>query len=49
MIILLFLGPLSVILGLVAVAAFVWSLRSNQYDDPRGDAERILIDDDDAP
>ncbi|WP_339914187.1 cbb3-type cytochrome oxidase assembly protein CcoS [uncultured Brevundimonas sp.] len=49
MTILLFLAPLSVILGLVAVAAFLWSLRSNQYDDPQGDAARILIDDDEAP
>jgi cbb3-type cytochrome oxidase maturation protein len=47
MTILLFLAPLSVILGLTAVAAFLWTLRSNQYDDPQGDAARILIDDDD--
>lgn len=49
MTILLFLAPLSVILGLAAVAAFLWTLRSNQYDDPQGDAARILIDDDEAP
>lgn len=44
--ILLLLAPISVLLGLAAVAAFVWTLRSGQYDDIRGSAERILIDDD---
>jgi hypothetical protein len=47
--ILLLLGPFSVFLGLVAVAAFVWTLRASQYDDIQGAAERILIDDDDQP
>jgi cbb3-type cytochrome oxidase maturation protein len=37
---------LSVALGLVAVAAFVWALRSGQYDDIEGGAHRILEDDD---
>lgn len=46
MTILLFLAPLSVALGLGAVAAFIWSLRSGQYEDMRGAAERILIEDD---
>lgn len=41
------LAPFSVLLGLIAVGAFVWSLRSGQYDDIRGSAERVLIDDDD--
>jgi len=44
--ILLMLAPLSLLLGLGAVGAFLWTLRSGQYDDPQGDAERILIDDD---
>jgi cbb3-type cytochrome oxidase maturation protein len=43
--ILLFLAPLSLGLGLIALGVFWWSLRSNQYDDPVGDAQRILIDD----
>ncbi len=47
--ILLLLGPFSVFLGLVAVAAFVWTLCASQYDDIQGAAERILIDDDDQP
>lgn len=49
MTILLFLASASIILGLGGVAAFVWSLRSGQYDDIAGGAARILIDDDDAP
>lgn len=48
--ILLLLAPFSLALGLLAVAAFWWTLRAGQYDDPDGDAARILIDDpDDRP
>ena len=47
--VLLLLAPFSVFLGLMAVAAFVWTLRASQYDDIQGAAERILIDDDDQP
>lgn len=43
--IILLLAPFSVVLGLIAVGAFVWTLRAGQYDDVRGAAERILIDD----
>ena len=42
------LAPFSVLLGLVAVGAFVWTLRAGQYDDIAGSAARILIDDEDA-
>lgn len=45
MTILLFLAPFSVGLGLVAVAAFWWTLKAGQYEDPAGDAARILLDD----
>ncbi|MBU1386059.1 MAG: cbb3-type cytochrome oxidase assembly protein CcoS [Alphaproteobacteria bacterium] len=41
------LAPFSVALGLLAVGAFVWTLRSGQYDDIQGSAERVLIDDED--
>lgn len=42
--------PISLGLGAVGLAAFVWTLRSNQYDDPQGNAARILSDRyDDAP
>jgi cbb3-type cytochrome oxidase maturation protein len=43
--ILMFLAPFSLGLGLMAVAAFWWTLRDGQYDDPAGDAARILVDD----
>lgn len=37
--------PIALGLGLVALAAFFWSLRSGQYDDLDGAAERVLIED----
>ncbi len=36
--------PISLVLGTVGLIAFFWSLRTNQYDDPKGNAERILSD-----
>lgn len=42
--ILLFLAPASVGLGAMGLIAFLWTMRANQYDDPKGDAERILYD-----
>ena len=41
--------PVSLGLGVVGLSAFFWSLRSGQYDDLAGAAERILLDDDDRP
>ena len=45
--ILVILIPCSLILGLGALVAFVWTVRSGQYDDPEGDAARILMEEDD--
>ncbi len=42
----LYLVPIALGLGLAALAAFMWALRSGQYDDLDGAAERILLDDD---
>jgi cbb3-type cytochrome oxidase maturation protein len=39
--------PLMIILGIVGVVIFFWSVRTGQYDDLEGDANRILMDDDD--
>jgi len=39
--------PLMILMGLVGVVVFIWSVRSGQYDDLEGDANRILMDDDD--
>ena len=43
---LLYLIRIALFLGLLGLAAFLWSLRSGQYDDLDGAAERILFDDD---
>lgn len=42
---LLILVPLALLLGGVALGAFFWSLKSGQYEDLDGAAERILLDD----
>lgn len=48
--VLTYLIPVSLGLGAIGLGAFWWTLRSDQYDDPDGDAERILRDDyDDSP
>ena len=39
--------PLAVGLMVVAVAFFLWTVRTGQYDDLEGPAHRILMDDDD--
>ena len=46
--VLIYLIPIALLLSLGGVAAFVWSMRSGQYDDLDGEARRILIDDEDA-
>ena len=38
--------PIALFLGGLGLAAFIWSLRNNQYDDLEGAAHRILNDDD---
>ncbi|HEV7336295.1 MULTISPECIES: cbb3-type cytochrome oxidase assembly protein CcoS [Bosea] len=43
---LLFLIPIALTLGALGVVAFLWTLRSGQYDDLDGAAERIFLDDD---
>ena len=47
--ILYLLIPLSVVLVAVIVAAFLWAIRSGQFDDLEGPAHRILFDDDEQP
>ncbi len=46
---LLILIPAALLLGLLGLGGFLWSLRSGQFDDLDGAAHRILFDDDDAP
>lgn len=35
----------ALLVGLGALALLIWALSTGQYDDPDGDAQRILIDD----
>lgn len=46
---LMFLIPVALFLGLSGLAAFFWSLKSGQFEDLDGAANRILIDDEDNP
>jgi cbb3-type cytochrome oxidase maturation protein len=46
---LIYLIPIALFLGFLGLAAFLWAMRSGQYDDLDGAAERILFDDDDEP
>ncbi|MBK1672689.1 cbb3-type cytochrome oxidase assembly protein CcoS [Ectothiorhodospira shaposhnikovii] len=39
--------PLGMIFLGLALVAFLWTVRSGQYDDMEGPAHRILMDDDD--
>jgi cbb3-type cytochrome oxidase maturation protein len=36
----------ALVVGLASLAVLLWALASGQYDDPDGDAQRILLDDD---
>ncbi len=41
--------PIALGLGLLGLAAFLWSINHGQFDDLDGAALRILIDDEDEP
>ena len=42
---LLYLIPAALVLGGLGLAAFMWCLRSGQFEDLDGAAQRILFDD----
>lgn len=44
--ILVILIPVSLTLGGIALAGFIWTIKQNQYEDLEGDAWRILNEDD---
>ncbi len=44
--VLAFLVPVALVMGAIGLAAFIWSLKSGQYEDLDGEALRILEDDD---
>jgi cbb3-type cytochrome oxidase maturation protein len=42
-----FLIPIALGMGLLGLATFLWTMRSGQYEDMEGAANRILIDEED--
>ena len=44
-----YLIPVALFLGLLGLVAFLWALRSGQFEDLDGAAHRILFDDEDGP
>jgi cbb3-type cytochrome oxidase maturation protein len=44
-----YLIPAALFLGLLGLAAFLWALKSGQFEDLDGAAHRILFDDDEEP
>lgn len=44
--VLIFLIPIALIMSLVGLSAFIWTLKSKQYDDLEGASSRILFDED---
>lgn len=45
MTVLLFLIPIALLLGGLGLGGFLWAMRSGQFDDLDGAAQRILFDD----
>lgn len=43
--VLIYLIPAALFLGLLGLGAFLWALKTGQFDDLDGAAERILIED----
>jgi cbb3-type cytochrome oxidase maturation protein len=44
-----YLIPVALGMGAIGLGVFLWSLRSGQYEDLDGAAERILFDEEDVP
>lgn len=47
MTVLVYLIPIALLMGLTGLGAFFWAMRSGQFEDLDGAANRILIDDED--
>lgn len=45
--VIVYLIPIALFLGLLGLGAFLWSLKSGQFDDLDGAAHRVLFDDED--
>jgi cbb3-type cytochrome oxidase maturation protein len=46
---LVYLIPVALLLGLIGLVAFLWALKSGQFDDLDGAAHRVLLDDEEKP
>ena len=46
--VLIYLIPAALFLGALGLGAFLWSVKSGQFEDLDGAAHRILIDDEDV-
>lgn len=44
--VLAFMIPVSILMGLIGLGAFIWALKSRQYEDLDGAANRILFEGD---
>ncbi len=47
--VLVILIPVALLLGLLGLFAFLWALKSGQFEDLDGAAWRAIMDDDDMP
>lgn len=43
----LYLLPIALMLGIGGLVAFFWAMKSGQFEDLEGDAQRILFDEED--
>lgn len=46
--VIIYLIPLALLLGLLGLGAFLWALKSGQFDDLDGAAHRILFEDEET-
>ncbi len=44
--VLIYLIPIAIFLGILGLCAFIWAIKSKQFEDLDGAANRILFDDD---
>lgn len=47
--VLIYLIPIALMLGIFGLGGFFWALRTGQFDDPEGAANRILLEDEAFP
>ena len=46
--VLYFMLPLALLLGMIGLALMIWAVKSGQFEDLEGPAQRILFEDDQA-